>query len=563
MIVHAFADGSAERAPLWSDTSRQGLYNTLGLAGGVLAVTTLLAWPMAWLVTRTDLRGRRWLSILAIVPLAMPGYLMAYGWRVAGGYGGPIHALTDTTVARPSGYFGALLAMSAYLMPYLFLTMRAGMLGIDPSLEEAARSLGHRRLRVWWTVVVPQLRPAYLAGAMLVVLHVISDFAVVTFMDYDTFSKQLYDELKASQLDWERLSRWGLLLLGLALVFIVTEMYLLRGLRLQRAGSGATRRRTPARLGWRQGPAWALFAVVFMVSIAAPLGTIVYWAFDTPQPTTTQVTDDGQAAPAPVTDLNKFADDLFKDFDNENKKDGVSPKDTPDLTPPTESTEPPASSQPGVLATVAPPLFDSVKCSLPAALIATALAVPIGLMRVRYPSRTSFVLERLPYLGYAMPAIVFALSLTLFCLWGVPDVLSGAGRWLYQSLPLLLYALALHFLPEAVGPIRSSLYSASPRLDEASRSLGRGRVATFFHVTLPVLRQGLIVAAALVFLSCMKELPLTTLLTPIGTHTLSMEVWERYGDPGFEHTLAPYALTILLFSSTFVGVLLLQGRDSH
>jgi len=205
-------------------------------------------------------------------------------------------------------------------------------------------------------------------------------------------------------------------------------------------------------------------------------------------------------------------------------------------------------------------LIDSVKCSFPAALLATALAIPIALLRARYPSRRSFLLERLPYIGYATPALAFALSLILVCLWGFPDGLQWLGDALYHSLPLLVYAYALHFLAEAVGPIRSSLYLAGPRLEEASRALGCGRWKTFRRVTVPALRHGLIVAAALVFLSCMKELPLTMLLSPTGTTTLATEVWSN-SEEGNYAKVAPFALTILVFSAIFVGVLLLQGRE--
>jgi iron(III) transport system permease protein len=114
---------------------------------------------------------------------------------------------------------------------------------------------------------------------------------------------------------------------------------------------------------------------------------------------------------------------------------------------------------------------------------------------------------------------------------------------------------ALHFLAEAIGPIRTALYQAPPRLEEAARSLGRTRWQAFRATTLPVLRKGLLVSVALVFLSAMKELPITFLLAPIGFSTLATEVWS-YAEEALFGQAAPFALLIIAFSAAFVGLLL-------
>lgn len=509
-------------APLLTGSNFTRLTNTLLLAGGVLAIVTALAAPMAWLTSRTNMPGRRWLSVLGVLPLAIPGYVMAFALKSVGGYGGVFSEMTGSIVTAPTGYWGSLLCLSAYNLPYMFLTLRAAMFNIDPSLEEAARSLGHGRSRVISSVLVPQLLPAFLAGAMLVILHVIADFGVVSLMRFETLSFDLYYKLESS--DLTNASRSGLLLLGLASVFIAVEMFFLRGLRLDRAGTGSSRERTSRLSMPTKVIGLTLFLVVFTTSVVGPTATVIYWA----------------ARSAEEVQPTAADDDLANFFENE----GAGFQEEP------------------VAMKVRSALIDSVKCSFPAALLAAALAIPIALLRARYPSRRSFLLERLPYVGYATPALAFALSLILFCLWGFPSWLQWLGDALYQSLPLLVYAYALHFLAEAVGPIRSSLYLAGPRMEEASRSLGSGRWKTFWRVTVPVLRHGLIVATALVFLSCMKELPLTMLLSPTGTHTLAMEVWS-YSEEGLYGKVAPFALTILLFSAAFVGILLLRGREQR
>ncbi|MFN3369672.1 MAG: ABC transporter permease, partial [Thermus sp.] len=153
--------------------------NTLSLLLGVLLGTTLLALPLAFLTTRTDLRGKRLFSILLTLPLAIPGYVGAYVILSATGPGGIL------PLPRLEGYWGALLVLSLITYPYLFLGLRAAFLGLDPSLEEAARTLGLRPLRAFLQVVFPQLLPALLSGYLVVGLHVLGDFGTVSLLRYE------------------------------------------------------------------------------------------------------------------------------------------------------------------------------------------------------------------------------------------------------------------------------------------------------------------------------------------------------------------------------------------
>ncbi|MER3484405.1 MAG: iron ABC transporter permease, partial [Meiothermus sp.] len=142
-------------------------------------------------------------------------------------------------------------------------------------------------------------------------------------------------------------------------------------------------------------------------------------------------------------------------------------------------------------------------------------------------------------------------ALIFFSLRGLP--------FLYQTLGLLVMAYALYFLAEAIGPIRSSLYQAPPRLEEAARGLGYPPAQAFLRATFPLLRRGLLSGMALVFLSSVKELPLTFLLAPVGYDTLATRIWSYTSEAQYAEA-APYALLIVLFSACFVGLLLTQER---
>lgn len=468
--------------------SFQLLLNTVSLAVGVLTASTLIALPMAWLTTRTNIAGRRFFTLLGVLPLAIPGYVMAYALLASTGPYGTLAAWLDIVISRPSGYTGALLALTLYTFPYLFLNLRAALLGLDASLEESARSLGYNAPQVFFKVILPQLRPAFYAGGLLIGLHVLGDFGVVSLMRYDTFSYALYLQYTAA---FDRIyAAWlAIMLLVLTSGVLFLEAHLLRGLQFHRTGSGPKRRASTIHLGVWQVPAYLFLGGIATVAVGIPVLTIIDWM--------------GDAV--------------------------------------------------GMWASLGSSLWASVSASAPAAILATALALPIAYMSVRFPSTGSRLLERSSYVGYAIPPLAFALAVIFFTLQVAP--------WIYQTLLLLIIVYALHFLGEAMGPLRNALYQTPPSLEEASRSLGRSRLATFATITFPLLQRGMLVSTAFVFLSAMKELPLTFLLSPTGFDTLALNVWSYANEAMFAEA-SPYALTIVIFSAGFVGLLLIQEREA-
>ena len=129
---------------------------------------------------------------------------------------------------------------------------------------------------------------------------------------------------------------------------------------------------------------------------------------------------------------------------------------------------------------------------------------------------------------------------------------------LYQTLPLLVFGYLVRFLPQAAGSVRNSLLFVSPRLEEAARGLGRAPLIVLFRVTLPLVRPGLVAGAALVFLTVMKELPITLILAPIGFKTLAMAIWSATSE-GFFHRAAVPALILTLVSGLSIFSLLGAG----
>ena len=117
----------------------------------------------------------------------------------------------------------------------------------------------------------------------------------------------------------------------------------------------------------------------------------------------------------------------------------------------------------------------------------------------------------------------------------------------------------IRFLPEAIGSVRTSLLQVNPSVEEAARSLGRSPFSVLATVTVPLIRPGILVGLALVFLTAMKELPATLILSPIGFKTLATYTWAAASEAFFAQAAAP-ALLLVLVSSVPLAFLTLKER---
>jgi iron(III) transport system permease protein len=201
------------------------------------------------------------------------------------------------------------------------------------------------------------------------------------------------------------------------------------------------------------------------------------------------------------------------------------------------------------------PLWPALKHSILASGLATgvtlAAALPVVVLAVRWPGRLSRGLERLTYAGFALPGVVVALALVFFG--------ARCARPIYQTLPMLILAYVILFLPQATGAVRASLLQVHPSLEEAARSLGRRPLWVHLTITAPLVWPGVAAAAGLVFLTTMKELPATLILGPLGYNTLATGVWSAVSEAFFAQAAAP-ALLLILASSLPIAFLSMRER---
>jgi len=196
----------------------------------------------------------------------------------------------------------------------------------------------------------------------------------------------------------------------------------------------------------------------------------------------------------------------------------------------------------------------AVNSTLAAALAALAAAtacLPIAYLSARHAGRLAGFFEKASYAGQSIPAITIALALVFFA--------ATYATPLQRTLGLLVFAYTVRFLPEALGAIRGALLQLNPNTEEAARSLGAGPLKTFARITAPQALPGVFAGMLLVFLTAIKELPITILLSPIGFDTLATEIWSATSEAFFTRAALP-SLTLLLISAFAVLIMLRRER---
>ena len=458
------------------------LLRTLLLAGTVSTATAVIGTGAAWLVTRTDLPGRRVWRVLLPLPLVIPSFIGAFAYVATFATGGIVQELlapvVDVRLPEVRGFPAAFVVLTLLTFPYVYLPVAARLQQLPPSQEEAARLLGRRPRQVFTSIVLPQVRPAILAGALLVLLYNVSEFGAVQLLRYDTLTRAVYT---TRTLDPTTSFALSLELGVLALVLVMLERLTVHGparIATQRSMRGL---RVP--LGrWRAAATVAVGGLV-TVSLLAPLGVLVYWS------------------------IRGLVNDVTR-----------------------------ASALSANLGDLVGPAIATARVSVEAAVLAVVVALPVSLLSVRYRDRTAGVATALVTAGFALPGLAIALAMVF---WTV-------GTPIYQTELLLVLAYVVHFGAQSLRAGDVAVASVPARLDEAARTLGASRWRRLRTVDLPLMAPGLLAGGGLVLLSVMKELPATLLLAPTGFRTLATTAWDAMNDAFVaDASIASLALVLL------------------
>ena len=234
---------------------------SVGMAAAVTAASLVIGIGGAWLVTRTDLPWKPLWRVLLALPLAMPSYVAAWAWiGVRPDLAGPV---------------GAWVVLTSVSYPYVYLPVAAALRRVDPSLEDAARSLGRRPWQVVLGVTLRQTRTAAVGGALLVGLYALSDFGAVSIMRFESLTHALYRSYRAS-FDRTPAAVLGCVLAALAVVILVVQHRRGTG-SVAKVSGGAIRSATPVSLGRWRWPSVALLAGLMAASLGVPAWSLLYW----------------------------------------------------------------------------------------------------------------------------------------------------------------------------------------------------------------------------------------------------------------------------------------------
>ena len=352
LAITAATAGSEALGLLLRSRTLDVLGQTLLLSATVTTAGVVVGVPIAWLTTRSDLPWRNGWAVLCVLPLVVPSYVGGYAIVAALGPRGALQsALEPLGVARlPDlyGFPGAALALTLFSFPYVVLSVRGALLRLDPAYEEASRSLGRGAFHTFFTVTLAQLRPAITAGALLVALYTLADFGAVSLLQFDSFTRAIYVQYRAS-FDPTLAAVLALLLVACTGALLAAEWRLRGRGGYHRSGAGVSRTLRPVELGRWRWPAAALLAVVVGASVALPVGTIGFWLVR------------GIAAGEPLTVVLDAA-------------------------------------------------ANSVLVSALAAALAVIASVPVAVLAVRHRGVFGAIVERATYAGFALPGIVIGLA---------------------------------------------------------------------------------------------------------------------------------------------------------
>ena len=484
-IVALIATASAGSNELWSHLIESVLptavRDTLVLLVGVGALTALIGTGTAWLVAAHDFPGRRVLDWALLLPLAVPTYIIAYAYLDVLHPVGPVQTALRAMLGIDSprdfrlpdirSMTGCILVLGFVLYPYVYLTTRAMFLMQSANLIDAARTLGAGRARVFLRVALPLARPAVAIGVSLALLETLNDIGAAEFLGVRTLTVSVYTTwITRSDLP-------GAAQIAIAMLIVVLCVVLLeRWARRQRRFANDAQHPRPLARQRLRG-ARGLFA---LAACAVP----VFVGFVVP---TWYLVDQTIARV-------RFA--------------GVSPA-------------------------IPREVLNTVTLSA----VATVLAVVCALIVV-YAARVGRgraprLLVRTASLGYAVPGTVLAIGL-LPVITGIEALVDASasrlvgastGLFLLGSGAAVVYAYVARFLTISAGSLEAGFSRVSPSIDAAARTLGANAVRTLFRVHVPMLRPAIATGALLVFVDCMKELPATLLLRPLGFETLSTHLY--------------------------------------
>src|SRR5215213_4404145 len=487
------------------------LLTTAIIATTSALICCIVAAPIGWLVSRTDMPGRQTIRALVTASFVTPPFLGAVAWELlAAPNSGLLNQLYRYLTGAEDPLFdiysltGLIFVISCYTFPFVFVLVANALDNMPGELEDASAILGGKAWTTARRVTIPLALPALVAGALIAFLQAMTLFGSPAILalpaGFHTMTTKIWSLFQYPPKP-ELAAAASLPLLVLTVLLLRAEHFILgrRGYSVV-GGKGASPRLIP--LGRGKWLAFAACLFVLMLPVFLPYGALINAAF-------------APIATTPLTFSNATLHNIkFVFFE---------------------------------LSATQLALKNTFVLGALAATIGTLLALVIGYLTSRKAVRGHRALAFLATAPIAIPGIV--LGVGLFLSYTRPPLV------LYGTLWILLIAYITIELPAAYQQLQSAYRSVNPELEDASRILGATRLQALSHVTAPLLRTSVIATWCFIFVSVIRELSAAVILFTSETKVISVLIFDlkESGDLG---AIAVLGLCMLVL--TFAVVILVN-----
>ncbi|WP_405602406.1 MULTISPECIES: ABC transporter permease [unclassified Pseudoalteromonas] len=473
---------------LWNTVLWDYITNTVLLIFGVCVLSCVIALPLGWLTAYCRFPGKKQFEWALMLPLAMPTYIIAYVYTDLLDYAGPVQITLRKWFGwqSPNDYWffdirtlpGAIVMIALVLYPYLFLIFKTALREQSFKLVQASQLMGLSPWKSFFKVSLVLSRGAIVAALALISMETMADFATVSYFAVSTLTTAVYDtwfgyySLTAAA----KISGVMLLLLFLALM---AERFSRREQAVFERQSSVNSESLYILKGKPGWLATAFCSFILLISFVIPIAVLINYA---------------------VTYFGKAWSSEFFSY-----------------------------------------AWQSLKVAGVVSLVTIALSILVVFYQRVAKQTYPLIPGRLASTGYALPGTVLAIAV-LLPLTLLENTINTVlepynldiGLLLSGSVFTIIIAYIVRFYAIAHGAIESSFLRISPSLDMASQSMGKSQGQTLRLIHLPLLRRGLLTAALLVFIECMKELPAALLLRPFGFESLATHVFQYVSDEQLE-----------------------------
>jgi iron(III) transport system permease protein len=430
--------------------------------------------PVAYLMSRYNVFGKKYLHILIIMSLMSPPFIGAYSWIMLFGRSGLVtRFFADVLgIMLPSiyGKVGIIAVFTFKLFPYVYLYTSGAMGSIDSSLEEAAENLGSNRLRRLWTVTLPVIMPSIAAGAIMVFMTSLADFGTPMLIGegYTVLPVLVYNEYMSEIGGNAYLAS----ALSVVVVFCSTSILLIQKFYLSRKNYVMTAMRPPKEIEVHK---------LKRVLVTLPVVLVTFIGI----------------LPQIVVIVSSFIKTDFTGFVGGFSLDNYE--------------------------TILRRLFSNIRNTFVFSSIAILLIIIIGMLIsyiiVRQKGLTAQIMDVLIMFPYVIPGAVLGISL-IVAFNKEPLILTGTAG-------IMIIALVVRKLPYTVRSGSAFLMQMDKSVEEASINLGVSPMKTFFHITARLMAPGVLSGAILSWITCINELSSSVMLYGGKTSTISVAIYTE------------------------------------